>query len=131
MKESIGSAIITVNRVDGSDGKVEVKWRTKDIEAVNGSDYIGGEGTLTFEHCEREKNIEIPIIDDQEYEKDESFEIELFDPSPGAELGRLKKTVVTIVNDDGRTSFVFICSINTCVHLSLYIGSHRKSEGSR
>lgn len=100
VKESIGSAIITVNRVDGSDGKVEVKWRTKDIEAVNGSDYIGGEGTLTFEHCEREKNIEIPIIDDQEYEKDESFEIELFDPSPGAELGRLKKTVVTIVNDD-------------------------------
>lgn len=100
VKESIGSAIITVNRVDGSDGKIEVKWKTKDIEAVNGSDYIGGEGVLVFEHGEREKNIEIPIIDDQEYEKDESFEIELYEPSPGAELGRLKKTVVTIVNDD-------------------------------
>ncbi|XP_071815402.1 sodium/calcium exchanger 2-like isoform X3 [Apostichopus japonicus] len=103
VKESIGSVIITVNRVDGSDGKVEVKWTTKDIEAVNGSDYIGGEGILIFEHGEREKNIEIPIIDDQEYEKDESFEIELSDPSPGADLGRLKKTVVTIINDDDYT----------------------------
>lgn len=106
--------------MDGSDGKVEVKWTTKDIEAVNGSDYIGGEGILIFEHGEREKNIEIPIIDDQEYEKDESFEIELSDPSPGADLGRLKKTVVTIINDDGKqfSSLQYICvpvSVSSCL----------------
>ena len=102
VKESIGSAVLPIIRNNGSDGKIEVTWKTKDIEATEGKDYAGGEGTLVFEHGEREKFIEIPIIDDQEYEKDESFEVELSDPTGGALLGRLKKTVVTIINDDGR-----------------------------
>ncbi|XP_041473930.1 sodium/calcium exchanger 3-like isoform X3 [Lytechinus variegatus] len=106
VKESIGSAVLPVIRNQGSDGKIEVSWRTKDLEAVNGQDYTGGEGTLTFEHGEREKFIEIPIIDDQEYEKDESFEVELFDPTAGSQLGRLKKTVVTIINDDDYTTML-------------------------
>ncbi|XP_072167708.1 sodium/calcium exchanger Calx-like [Diadema setosum] len=106
VKESIGSAVLPVIRNQGSDGKIEVKWKTKDIEAVNGQDYTGGEGTLVFEHGEREKFIEIPIIDDQEYEKDESFEVELSEPTGGAQLGRLKKTVVTIINDDDYTSML-------------------------
>ncbi|XP_071953755.1 sodium/calcium exchanger 3-like [Antedon mediterranea] len=98
--ENIGKAELPIQRLNGCDGKIEVTWRTKDIEAVNGKDFEGGEGTLVFEHGEREKNILIPIIDDQEYEKDESFQVELFDPTGGAQLGRLKKTVVTIINDD-------------------------------
>eukprot|EP00057_Strongylocentrotus_purpuratus_P018304 XP_011672778.1 PREDICTED: sodium/calcium exchanger 3 isoform X3 [Strongylocentrotus purpuratus] len=106
VKESIGSAVLPVIRNTGSDGRIEVSWKTKDIEAVNGTDYTGGEGTLTFEHGEREKFIEIPIIDDQEYEKDESFEVELFEPTAGSQLGRLKKTVVTIINDDDYTSML-------------------------
>ncbi|XP_038065066.1 sodium/calcium exchanger 3-like isoform X2 [Patiria miniata] len=100
VKESAGSVFVPVSRNQGVDGRIEVQWRTKDMEALNGSDYIGGEGTLVFEHNEKEKEIEIPIIDDQEYEKDESFQIELFEPTGGAQLGRLKKTVVTIINDD-------------------------------
>ncbi|XP_033127546.1 sodium/calcium exchanger 3-like [Anneissia japonica] len=98
--ENIGNAELPVQRLNGCDGKIEVTWRTKDIEAVNGKDFEGGEGTLVFEHGEREKSINIPIIDDQEYEKDKSFQVELFNPTGGAQLGRLKKTVVTIINDD-------------------------------
>lgn len=36
---------------------------------------------------------------DQSVEKDESFSIELFDPKD-VRLGRVTKTVVTIINDD-------------------------------
>ncbi|XP_033630178.1 sodium/calcium exchanger 3-like [Asterias rubens] len=100
VKESAGVVFVPVGRNQGVDGKIEVQWRTKDMEAVNGKDYMGGEGILVFEHNEKEKEIEIPIIDDQEYEKDESFQIELYEPTGGAQLGRLKKTVVTIINDD-------------------------------
>jgi hypothetical protein len=38
---------------------------------------------------------------DKSAEKDESFSIELFDPRGGVKLGRIGKTVVTIINDDG------------------------------
>jgi solute carrier family 8 (sodium/calcium exchanger) len=37
---------------------------------------------------------------DKTAEKDESFSVELFDPKGGVKLGRLSKTVVTIINDD-------------------------------
>ncbi|XP_070581172.1 sodium/calcium exchanger 2-like isoform X2 [Ptychodera flava] len=99
-KESVGDAHIPVVRSNGTDGKVELKWSTKDLSAVNGKDYIGGEGILIFEHGEREKTIDIPIVDDSECEKDESFKLELVEVSAGGKLGRIKSTVVTIVNDD-------------------------------
>lgn len=44
----------------------------------------------------------IPIVNDMEFEKDESFEIELFEPQGGAKLGKLNRTAVTITNDDGK-----------------------------
>lgn len=54
-----------------------------------------------FSYKQIEQNIEIPIIDDMTPEKDEHFEIELFDPTGGAKLGQINRTAVTITNDDG------------------------------
>ncbi len=45
--------------------------------------------------------VRIPIVNDMEFEKDENFEIELFDPEGGAKIGKLSRTAVTITNDDG------------------------------
>ncbi|XP_050732411.1 sodium/calcium exchanger 2-like isoform X2 [Eriocheir sinensis] len=100
VKESIGSAVIPVVRKNGADGEITVKWRTIDKSALSGRDFKGGEGELTFKHTETLQNIEIPIIDDMTPEKDEHFEIELFDPEGGAKLGQINRTAVTITNDD-------------------------------
>ncbi|XP_066988079.1 sodium/calcium exchanger Calx-like isoform X5 [Macrobrachium rosenbergii] len=100
VKESIGNAVIPVVRKNGADGEITIKWRSIDKTAVSGKDYTGGEGVLTFKHTEIEQNIEIPIIDDMTPEKDEHFEIELFDPTGGAKIGQINRTAVTITNDD-------------------------------
>lgn len=102
IKESIGKASFKVERTQGTDGKVEVKWKTIDQTAVNGKDYHGGSGTLVFEHGEQVKYISIDIIDDKEFEKDETFIVELTETSEGAFLGNVKSAAVTIVNDDGK-----------------------------
>jgi len=99
-KESCGKAHIPVERKNGADGIVEVHWKTEDMTAKTGRDYEGGEGILTFAHGETTKTIEIPVYDDQEAEKDECFKVEIMKLSEGAKLGRVKKTIVTIVNDD-------------------------------
>lgn len=39
-----------------------------------------------------------------EPEKDEHFEIELFEPSGGAKLGNINRIAVTITNDDGKVA---------------------------
>ena len=37
----------------------------------------------------------------QEVEKDECFKVDLLECSAGAKFGRIRKTIITIVNDDG------------------------------
>jgi len=71
VKESCGQAIIEMERQDGADGVVEVKYITKDQKAVHGKDYVGcPEGaTVTFDHGEVVKEIVIDIIDDHSFEK--------------------------------------------------------------
>lgn len=101
VKESCGKAEIEVERINGADGEVTIVWKTKDQSALHGKDYIGGEGTLVFDHGETVKTIDIEIIDDHQFEKDETFMIEFTDlKTQGAKFGRLKRTVVTVVSDD-------------------------------
>ena len=63
IKESGLRALIPVSRTGGADGHVGVKWRTKDITAVNGKDYNGGEGELKFDNQETSKTIDIPLFE--------------------------------------------------------------------
>ncbi|CAF0777039.1 unnamed protein product [Rotaria sordida] len=100
VKESVGKVEIKVVRVNGADGRVSVHYRTKDIDAVASRDYESSQSEIIFEHGEISKIIAIPIIDDLEAEKDESFAVELYDTTGGAQLGKHSRTVVTIINDD-------------------------------
>ncbi|XP_061168049.1 sodium/calcium exchanger 3-like isoform X1 [Saccostrea echinata] len=106
IRESNECAQIFVNRVNGADGTVTVRWRTKDLTAVHNKDYTGGEGTLTFEHGETSKTINLKILEtdihdgkEQVLERDHSFQVELFSPSTGSSLGKISKAIVTLVND--------------------------------
>merc|ERR1712241_896754 len=100
VKESCGNAVISVIRQNGADGDVTIKWRTVDKTAISGKDYVGGEGEIEFKHGETQRDLKIQIIDDMECEKDENFEVELFEPNNGAQLGKITRTAVTITNDD-------------------------------
>ncbi|KAG1679729.1 Sodium/calcium exchanger 2 [Nymphon striatum] len=106
VKESCGTAVIPVIRKNGADGVISATWKTIDQTAVNTKDFTGGEGIITFQHAEIEKNIEIPIHDDFNPEKDEHFEIELTEPKGGAVIGQISRTTVTIANDDDFNSIL-------------------------
>merc|ERR1719369_1543484 len=100
VKESCGNVVLSVLRQNGADGDVTIKWRTIDKTAVNTKDFTGGDGEIEFKHGETQRDIMIPIIDDMEYEKDENFEVELYEANNGASLGKITRTAVTITNDD-------------------------------
>ncbi|KAL8609363.1 hypothetical protein ACOMHN_008157 [Nucella lapillus] len=101
VKESVGTIQIPVSRVNGADGKVTVLWEAKNKTAVFGKDYDTNKGSLVFEHGELSKTIDVGIIDDQEFEKDEHFEVSLVSCDvKGAKIGKLSRTIVTILNDD-------------------------------
>lgn len=100
VKESCGNAVISVIRQNGADGDVTIKWRTVDKTAISGKDFVGGEGEIDFKHGETQRDLKIQIIDDMECEKDENFEVELYEPNNGAQLGKITRTAITITNDD-------------------------------
>ncbi|XP_074599400.1 sodium/calcium exchanger 1-like [Brevipalpus obovatus] len=99
VEEDVGKVIVPVLREQGSDGRVEVKWKTVDGTAKNGRDYKGGEGVLVFEHGVIRREIEISIENDYEEIKDEYFEVVLLEASNGAKIGKNRQIMVTVTND--------------------------------
>jgi ribosomal protein L35AE/L33A len=101
IEENEGSVKITVNRVDGSDGDISVKYASSDSTAIAEEDYISVSGTLRWNDGDDSgKTITVPIIDDTIHEDDETFILELSEPDGGAELNNPNVAQVTIVNDD-------------------------------
>jgi len=96
------SAAINVNafRTGGYDGRVTVQYRTEDGTAISPSDYGLTEGILTFEEGERIKPVSIPIVNDTEFEINETFELRLFNPTGGADIIEPAAATITILNDD-------------------------------
>lgn len=95
VSESAENLDITVNRVGGTDGRIEVNYTTKDITstAEEGSDYIKTSGTLIWEAGDGEdKSLTISIIDDAVVEGDERFYVNL--------LGTGSQITVTIKDND-------------------------------
>ena len=106
--ESDGFVTLTVERKRGHNGEVSVKYDTKQKQALEGIDYMGQHGVLTFAHAEMSKTVTIEIVNDNAYEKDETFLCVLSEPSDGVLFredtdgrGELDICTVTIESDGG------------------------------
>ncbi|XP_056613605.1 solute carrier family 8 member 4b [Triplophysa dalaica] len=80
VSESIGIMQVKVQRTSGARGLVAVPYNTVDGTAHGGEDYQEVSGKLEFKNDETTKIIEVKIIDDEEYEKNKTFSIELGEP---------------------------------------------------
>uniref|UniRef100_A0A3Q2E9H8 Solute carrier family 8 member 4b n=1 Tax=Cyprinodon variegatus TaxID=28743 RepID=A0A3Q2E9H8_CYPVA len=80
VSESVGVMEVKVMRTSGARGLVAVPYRTVDGTAKGGEDYEMAAGKLQFQNDETMKVIEVKIIDDEEYEKNKTFTIELGEP---------------------------------------------------
>ncbi|XP_012718209.2 sodium/calcium exchanger 1 isoform X1 [Fundulus heteroclitus] len=80
VSESVGVMEVKVLRTSGARGLVAVPYRTVDGTAKGGEDYEMATGKLEFQNDETMKVIDVKIIDDEEYEKNKTFTIELGEP---------------------------------------------------
>lgn len=121
MKESAGYVDVPVVRTHGSDSEVSVKWKTIDESAIAGRDYIGGEGEIIFKDKEVAKVLRVEIVNDMCPEKDECFEIKLFDATGGAKIGNINRIAITISSDDGECLFYLPPAFYIFADSSFYI----------
>ena len=73
-------ATFTVTLSHPSMQTVEVSFNTEDGTAIDGADYNGLSGTVTFAPGETTQTIEVPILDDAYDEADETFNVVLNSP---------------------------------------------------
>jgi hypothetical protein len=99
VSESSGKLTIAVLNKKKTAGVVRVC--TIDGDAKAGEDYDAFDGNLEFANGEGTKTFDVKINDDDNWEPDEDFFVQLYDPNTNEELvGQDTKTRVTIIDDD-------------------------------
>ena len=98
--EDGGSVLLTVTRTGGSFGEVSVDYSTLDGTATAGSDYTSTSGTLTFADGVTSQAFSVPVLDDTDYEGNESFTVQLSNATGGATPGSPSLATVTIQEND-------------------------------
>ncbi|NXK09374.1 ITB4 protein, partial [Herpetotheres cachinnans] len=99
-------AKIPVFREIIDNGKSQVTYRTRDLTAKNGRDYIFTEGDLVFQPGETRKEVQVPLLELTEIDtllhnyQLKQFAIDLLHPKYGAKIGRYPQTTVTIADPE-------------------------------
>jgi endonuclease G len=104
--ENGGSISITVSRTGGSAGAVAVNYATSNGSATSGEDYTTASGTLNFANGETSKTFSVAILDDAEYEGDETVNLTLSTPTGGATLGTPSTATLTIIENESQPEIV-------------------------
>ncbi|XP_058652617.1 sodium/calcium exchanger 3 isoform X3 [Onychostoma macrolepis] len=81
VSESVGIMELKVLRTSGARGTVIIPFRTVEgLAKGGGEDFEDAYGELEFKNDETCKTIQVKIIDDEEYEKNKNFYLELAEP---------------------------------------------------
>ncbi|KAG6441951.1 hypothetical protein O3G_MSEX002101 [Manduca sexta] len=80
LTESVGTYDLKVVRTAGARGKVRIPYWTEDGTAKGGTQYEPAQGHIMFENNETEKFIPLHIIEEDSYEKDVLFYVNIGEP---------------------------------------------------
>lgn len=100
--ESVGTAQVRVDRVEGADGAVSVRISTSNGTATSPSDYQAVSEVLSWADGESgPRFFPVEIVDDGQVEPQERFNVTLSNVDGGAGIGRATATVTINDNDQG------------------------------
>uniref|UniRef100_A0A8D2Q7E0 Integrin subunit beta 4 n=1 Tax=Varanus komodoensis TaxID=61221 RepID=A0A8D2Q7E0_VARKO len=97
-------AKIPVVREILENGKSQITYRTRDITAQGGKDYVPVEGDLVFLPGEKQKEVQVKLLELTEIDallrnqQPKQFSVDLISPRFGAKVGKYAQTTVTIAD---------------------------------
>lgn len=98
VSEGSGSIRVFIENKKSVAGAIRVK--TIDAEATAGEDYEAVNKLIEFKAGEKTQFVDIKIFDDEGWEPDEDFYVQLYDTSEMALSGKDTRTKITILDDD-------------------------------
>jgi uncharacterized delta-60 repeat protein len=100
------NTLISVRRRGGTAGIVGADFRTVDLTAIAGQDYIATSGTLTFPAGETEQSFIVPVLDNFVPNVDRVARLELLNYSGGVTNGPKPAARLVFRNDEVLVGFV-------------------------
>jgi hypothetical protein len=104
VNEGTATLTITVNRTGDVSTTTNVDFGTSDGTATAGSDYTATAGTLSFAPGQLSKTFTVPIINDNVFEGNETFNLTLSNASSGVIVGPPSSMVITIQDNESTPS---------------------------
>lgn len=98
--ENGGVALVVISVSTPSGLPITVDISSADGTAVDGTDYTATSQTITLTPGTLNHTLSIPVLDDDDTEESETFNVTLSNPS-NATLGETATTTVTILDNDG------------------------------
>jgi ELWxxDGT repeat protein len=91
------TVMVTVTRIGGDEGPLDVEFATSDGTALAGTDYKAATGSLHWDAGDSAtKSFSVQILDDGGYENDSTFEVLLRNASPSGSRGAASSATVVI-----------------------------------
>jgi aldose sugar dehydrogenase len=100
VSEHAGAVTVAVTRIGNLSNATTINYATVDGTAKNSDDYVSISGTLQFAPGETIRQLQIPLIDDDDVEATENFSLVLSVPGAGVMQGSPFTTDVTVLDDD-------------------------------
>ena len=98
--ETAGTATVVIERIDGDLREVTVDLLISNGTATDGEDFTAKTETVTFADGETRKSVDVTILDDTDFEGNETIHLQLQSPTGGAVLGFKPTGRVTIIDDE-------------------------------
>ncbi|GEM_PF-1426812 len=98
--ENVGQASVMVVRSGQTNTTATLDYALVNITAFGGQDFVAASGQITFLPGEKLKPANITILNDFVPESDETFRLQLSNPSAGVVLVQPSSVVVKILDDD-------------------------------
>ena len=107
-REGSGTALVTLHRLGGSVGQLQVNLGVSAGTAINGSDFTGLTNTVVWVNGDvAPKTVAFPLLDDSSVEGNETVSLLLFNHFPVASTALVNTATLTIVEDDAYGSLSF------------------------
>lgn len=100
INENNNTLTLTVTRPNDSEGKMSVDIINVDNTAINGVDYFFDNQTITFSGVEYSKDIDVTILDNDEYQEDRTFSLEMTNPINAYIADNTQSAIIEILDDD-------------------------------
>ena len=113
--ESGGEIAFLVTLEAASGRPVSVVCSTTDETATVDEDYLGERGVLTFAPGETQRTIRITVLDDTRQEKDETFMLDLSEPTNARMAADVIRATGTIADDDRQVTVAWLARFGRTV----------------